>query len=60
MFSIVAESSATVTVEAYEESFFNVKMKVDSPALWDIDDPTLAPAILLETLEKLNSKSGSL
>ena len=28
-------------------------------AVWDIDDPTLAPAILLETLEKLNSKSGS-
>ncbi len=38
---VVAESSATVTVEAYEESFFNVKMKVDSPELWDIDDPNL-------------------
>lgn len=38
---VVVESSATVTVEAYEESFFNVKMKVDSPALWDIDKPNL-------------------
>ena len=38
---IVAESSANVTVEAYEESFFNVKMKVDSPELWNIDEPNL-------------------
>lgn len=28
-------------------------------AVWDIDNPVLAPAILLETLQKLNNTSGS-
>ena len=38
---IIAEKSAVVAVEPYGESFFNVKMQVSSPALWDIDEPNL-------------------
>lgn len=37
----VAEKTVAVAVEPYGESLFNVKMKVEAPALWDIDAPNL-------------------
>ena len=39
--NVVAERAVQVTAEPYGEGFFNVKMKVSSPALWDIDEPNL-------------------
>lgn len=39
--AVVAEKTTCVTAEAYEECFFNVKLNVESPALWDIDEPNL-------------------
>ena len=39
--AVVAENSVNVAVEAYEESFINVKMQVESPALWSVDEPHL-------------------
>ena len=37
----VAENSINVAVKPYGESFFNIEMKVDSPALWSVDEPNL-------------------
>ena len=37
----VAENSINVAVDAYGESLFNIKMQVEAPALWDVEEPNL-------------------
>ena len=39
--NVVAEKSITVAVKPYCESFLNVEMAVESPALWSVDEPNL-------------------